>query len=113
MSLIHWLEDWYLSQCDGDWEHTYGIQIKTIDNPGWSIQLNLVGTYLEHKKFQEIKVDRTENDWFYCKVTDGMFTAAGGPKNLSEILIIFKEWSMGDLDTPDGSALSDFRGEHE
>jgi len=81
LSLIKWLEDWYSAQCDGDWEHTYGIQIKSIDTPGWSIQINLLDTYLKHKEFQEIKVDRTENDWFYCKVIEGMFIAAGGPKN--------------------------------
>ena len=23
------LQDWYISQCDGDWEHTYGISIAT------------------------------------------------------------------------------------
>ncbi|MGK7942612.1 MAG: Imm53 family immunity protein [Crocosphaera sp.] len=25
-----WLQDWYTSQCNGEWEHTYGIDIKTL-----------------------------------------------------------------------------------
>ena len=32
MSLIRWLEEWYKSQCDGDWEHLFGVEIGTLDN---------------------------------------------------------------------------------
>lgn len=31
------LERWYASQCDDNWEHSYGIRIDTLDNPGWRI----------------------------------------------------------------------------
>jgi hypothetical protein len=33
-----WLEQWYFRQCNGDWEHTHGIIIETLDNPGWAVQ---------------------------------------------------------------------------
>jgi len=36
MDLLEQVEDWYSSQCNGDWEHQYGISIDTLDNPGWS-----------------------------------------------------------------------------
>jgi len=29
------IQDWYRRQCDGDWEHSYGVKIETLDNPGW------------------------------------------------------------------------------
>lgn len=35
-NIFEWLQKWYKSQCDGDWEHEYGIKIETVDNPGWS-----------------------------------------------------------------------------
>jgi hypothetical protein len=41
------LERWYLSQCDGDWEHTHGIVIGTLDNAGWSLTIDLLETPLE------------------------------------------------------------------
>lgn len=28
------LERWYAAQCNGDWEHTYGVKIGYLDNPG-------------------------------------------------------------------------------
>jgi Immunity protein 53 len=41
---ISWLEDWYETQCDGDWEHQHGLKIDTLDNPGWQVQIDLDGT---------------------------------------------------------------------
>jgi hypothetical protein len=31
---LQWLQKWFESQCDGDWEHEFGITFKTVDNPG-------------------------------------------------------------------------------
>ncbi|TMB85990.1 MAG: hypothetical protein E6J45_14585 [Chloroflexi bacterium] len=28
------LQHWYLSRCDGEWEHQRGITIESLDNPG-------------------------------------------------------------------------------
>ena len=25
MGTLEWLQKWYLEQCDGDWEHGYGV----------------------------------------------------------------------------------------
>lgn len=50
MDMTEWLIDWYRSECNGDWEHAYGIQIDTIDNPGWSLKIDLLETSLEGKK---------------------------------------------------------------
>lgn len=39
--MLKWLENWYSSNCDGDWEHGYGIRIETLDNPVWAVRINL------------------------------------------------------------------------
>jgi hypothetical protein len=39
-----WLQKWYRTHCDGDWEHSRRIHLGTIDNPGWSVTLNLQDT---------------------------------------------------------------------
>lgn len=33
MEIFKWLEKWYSSKCDGEWENYYGIKINTLDNP--------------------------------------------------------------------------------
>ncbi len=53
MSLIEELQSWYLSQCDTRWEHSYGIEISNLDNPGWSLKIDLLETCLESIPFTE------------------------------------------------------------
>ncbi|MEU4549059.1 Imm53 family immunity protein [Nonomuraea dietziae] len=40
------LQSWYASCCDDDWEHSYGVTIGTLDNPGWCMKIDLVDTSL-------------------------------------------------------------------
>lgn len=86
------LQNWYYSQCDGDWEHEFGIKIDTLDNPGWTVFIDLQETPLENKKFTEIDRQINENDWIQCEVKNGKFKGAGGPTNLTDIIRIFIEW---------------------
>lgn len=34
------LDQFYRRRCNGIWEHTYGIDIETCDNPGWVLTLS-------------------------------------------------------------------------
>jgi hypothetical protein len=61
-----WLLQWYANQCDGDWEHMFGVKIKTLDNPSWSIQIDIQETALQDKVFQEVDIKYTDDDWVFC-----------------------------------------------
>ncbi len=90
---FEWLQKWYQSQCDGDWEHEYGIKIETVDNPGWYVVINLTGTVCEGKLFSPIQVNTNDNDWYFCLLRDNSFEASCGPCNLDIILNIFRNWA--------------------
>jgi hypothetical protein len=60
MGTLQQLQQWYQAHCDGEWEHAYGVEIGTLDNPGWSVRIDLVATPLAKQAFTEIK--RLEND---------------------------------------------------
>ena len=92
MNIINWLEKWYESNCNGDWEHTFGIEISTLDNPGWRVQLNVIETIYKDVIFDDVIIERTDNDWVHCKKIEGNIDCAGGPKNLEEMLEIIKKW---------------------
>lgn len=49
------LIDWYLSNCDGDWEHVYGVKLETLDNPGWILTIDLAETDLDGKTLSDIR----------------------------------------------------------
>lgn len=93
-----WLQKWYHIHCDGDWEHARRIHIGTIDNPGWSLTINLEDTELEDRDFHKVKVDRTETDWLFCAVRNNQFEGACGPTNLPEILKLFRNWANNFLE---------------
>lgn len=83
--ILKWLEDWYLSNCDGDWEDEFGIRIETLDNPGWSVKIDLTGT--PYEELQASHEDyRSETDWIFYRVTEMQLKGACGPSNLAELL---------------------------
>jgi len=93
MDILLWLQKWYESNCDGYWEHHWGITIETLDNPGWKIDISLRGTAVEHKSFQ--KVDwrlESDCDWLCCNVSDAVFHGQCGPHHLLAVLELFKRW---------------------
>lgn len=92
MNLLVWLQNWYKNQCDGDWEHQYGVTIDTIDNPGWSVVIDLEGTELINKKFDNIQYDFGASNWIICQVVKNRFEGAGDPNRLEEIITYFKNW---------------------
>jgi hypothetical protein len=77
---------WYAAQCDGEWEHGFGVAIDTIDNPGWVVKINLRDTACEQKVFAEVKINNSDNDWVHCSVKDAKFVGAGDPSKLGIIL---------------------------
>jgi hypothetical protein len=91
--IIMWLESFYARHCDGDWEHQSGVLITTIDNPGWSVTIDLEGTALEKRTFERVEAERSERDWITCWYQDGSWQGRGGPHNLREILEIFRRWA--------------------
>jgi hypothetical protein len=92
MELLRLLQDWYSAQCNGDWEHQYGVKLDTLDNPGWSLEIDLWGTSAEGRTLDPVTIERTENDWITYRVSDKKFRAAMGPKNLEEGIEVFFRW---------------------
>jgi hypothetical protein len=88
-----WLQKWYQAHCDGDWEHSSGIRLETLDNPGWSLTVDLQDTELESKKFQKVKIERSKDNWIFCNVKENKFDGACGIGNLPEVLKLFRDWA--------------------
>ena len=99
---LDWLTHWYLSECDSEWEHGYGVRIETLDNPGWMLKIDLKGTHLEGKVFETIEHGEASDDldewrktgsWWIARLADGSFDAACGPLDLPKVIEIFRSWA--------------------
>ena len=101
---VTWLMNWYLAQCKEDWEHQYGVSIGTLDNPGWSLTIDLEQTSLEGKPFEPIFENLAGSQaasqglsgdvrWMEVKVEGTKFRAYGGPRDLSRLIATFRSWA--------------------
>lgn len=96
MDSIAGLQAWYESQCDGTWEHGYGVSIESADNPGWIVKIDTIGTSLEGRSFEPValglqKQNVYEREWLRCSVADGVFLGAGN--RLDVIIAVFLKWA--------------------
>ena len=83
------LQRWYVAQCDGEWEHDFGVEITTVDNPGWRVRIDLAHTALSGLAVDLSKVERSEHDWIHWWVAEERYEAACGPTNLNEAILTF------------------------
>jgi hypothetical protein len=97
MNDLEWLMNWYSAQCDGVWEHQCGVNISTLDNPGWIVTIDLRETSLEHRAHPPVQhnLDNPENEefWWSCHVDAQQWHAACGAQDLATVLGIFRDWA--------------------
>src|SRR4051812_39581472 len=86
MSELERLEEWYAAHCNGEWEEEYGVTIGTLDNPGWKVAIDLVGTPWATLVRPPHLVERSENDWMHSRVEASQFVGNCGPRNLRELI---------------------------
>ncbi|MDA3042603.1 MULTISPECIES: Imm53 family immunity protein [unclassified Campylobacter] len=85
---ILYLQNWYISKCNGEWEHNNGIVIENLDNPGWHI--NISGE--EDKQRISKNLDISDNDWLVINATENSFDGASSSNNLEKLLKMAIAW---------------------
>ncbi len=64
--------------------------------------MDLEGTPLEARPFDEVSAKRSTHDWLVCRRRELFFEASCGARNLEECLAIFRRWvelgSTGETD---------------
>ena len=91
MEIIDWIQNWFKDNCDGNWEKGEVIQITTLDNPGWDIEIDISNTSLANIEINWILNENTKQDWYGVKIENQKFNAAGDSKKLEFLLNLFKE----------------------
>lgn len=94
MNVIHWLTSWYKENCNGDWEHSYGIKIETVDNPGWYVCVDLAETDVAGKQLLQKKVVISDEDWFEISSNGVYFKGYGDANKLEQLIKEFQQFTM-------------------
>ncbi|WP_379952977.1 immunity 53 family protein [Dokdonia sp. R78006] len=91
MEIIDWIQDWFKGNCDGDWEQGEVIQITTLDNPGWELEIDVSNTSLAMITIPWILNENSKDDWYGVKIENQRFSASGDAGKLKFLLGLFRE----------------------
>jgi hypothetical protein len=93
---LEWLQRFYLSLCNDDWEHSYGCTIDNVDNPGWSLKFQLTDTVYEDLDGPDVAIGRggpdDDHEWLFLRKTGPLVEGSCGPLKLDEMIGKFREW---------------------
>ncbi len=81
-TLLYTLNQWYKSKCNGIWEHSNGLTLETLDNPGW--HLKITGEY--QKQDINIQKDINESTWLFISANEFEFNGFSSIELLGELL---------------------------
>lgn len=95
-----WLERFFLGHCDGDWEQEYGCKIETQSEPGWYFEFDLVGTALENEQLPLLEDHDGALRNITIRVENKKFIGSCGPKQMHELLTLFRDFIEGRLPRP-------------
>ena len=107
ISTLSEIERWFHENCNGDWEHSYGVSIETMDNPGWSVTIQVTDTILEGlemteshhgprtmREFLPANAYDAYYDWYEIWTEPGSFRAFCAPRRLTFVLNRFLEVAL-------------------
>ncbi|MBM0256348.1 Imm53 family immunity protein [Micromonospora sp. 4G55] len=90
MSDLTFLQSWFKRNCDEDWEHEYGIRVESTDNPGWSVEVDLVDTDVEGRLLSRQKLTPDAGRWAWVWSDGDCFHGACDPLSLDVVLRQFR-----------------------
>ncbi|MGW4397677.1 immunity 53 family protein [Amycolatopsis nivea] len=90
---FQFLLDWYAEQCDEEWEHAFGVELSTLDNPGWSLEIDLADTDLAGRRMEGPDFEDAAGRWAQCWSDGKKFRGACDPSSLELVLAQFQNFA--------------------
>ncbi|WP_394813704.1 Imm53 family immunity protein [Streptomyces hazeniae] len=90
---MRFMQSWYASNCDGEWEHEFGLKIATTDNPGWHIKIDVCETSLEGILVERERCEFPDGEWMIAWSDGTVFQAACSPLSLCRVDAFFERLS--------------------
>jgi hypothetical protein len=69
------------------------VSIDTLDNPGWSLLVDLKDTELEGRPFSRLAAMESDTSWIQCEVVGTKWRGTAGPLGLGRLIRAFREWA--------------------
>lgn len=88
-----WLCSWYAAQANEEWEHEFGIHLDTLDNPGWTLAIDVAETGLDASAFPTFEWD-SGTEWIRMRgdSDSSKIRGACSPHQLETVVGAFRKW---------------------
>lgn len=87
--ILNWISNWYKIECNGDWEHIYGLIIN-INPEKVFIEIDLEDTRFDNEtKMNVIDTENSQFDWISLKIENQKYIGQGDRSKLIPILETF------------------------
>ncbi|MFI2362997.1 Imm53 family immunity protein [Promicromonospora sp. NPDC019610] len=97
MTRLNELQEWYALQCDGDWEHSFGVKVDTVDNPEWVVSVDIVGTPIAGSTITSYE-EFPYGEWLRIDCDGKVFGIGCGPRSLDRGVAAFLEFAGRNLE---------------
>ena len=87
--LLKWLEKWFFFNCDGDWEHDYGIDI-IHKGSLWEVKIDLCNMAFALDGMPLFEERKSPSDYFRYTIENEFFIGEASNDNLEKLLKVFK-----------------------
>lgn len=87
---LDFLVDWFVGERALMPDGEYRVHLESLDNPGWYLQVRLVGTEVSGEVWPMIAREPTRDGFLYTWSDGELFTGASGTLNLRESLAQFE-----------------------
>jgi hypothetical protein len=94
MGNLLWLQNWYVKQ---SYNHKIDINIKTNENRGWHVSINLSDSKYNQLPDYKLNVDSPEYDKYFVELKERVFIAEGNFTKLEFLIEKFREL-IGEID---------------
>lgn len=91
-SHLDWLQLWYHSQCDGDWEHQYGVTMTLKKSEEWEFDIDLTYTEMQGIHLSDAEQSDPEGGWLRWRSDGWHFRAECSRKNVIAVIAEFRTW---------------------
>jgi hypothetical protein len=91
MEILDWIQNWFQENCDGEWEQGSVIQITTLEDPGWEVEIDISTTSITNLELDWILNEVGTHDWYGVKIENQKFSASGDAGKLEFLLNLFRE----------------------
>ena len=91
MNNLTWFHNWYVKQMVKNFSNNFEVNIKTMMNSGWRVEINMTGINYEYPESIQLNKKLTDHNFFNIQIKDKKYIAEGDFTKLDFLIGKFRD----------------------